>query len=212
MHKHALALFAVVSLLSSSAAFAAQPSFTMAQVIGYPYPDTLVGDEGGHAIAYVLDTRGVRSLWFAQAPAFMPKELFVSDGDDGQELSDVAVSDDDAHVVYVRGGDHDSNWPTALQPDPDSSPVQPEMQVWSAATSGSAPKLLGDGDAPVISPDGTRVAYTNGGAVMIAPIDGSAQPKRLFFDRGTDSDLHWSPDGTTLAFVTDRGDHSFIAN
>ncbi len=50
------------------------------------------------------------------------------------------------------------------------------MQVWSAATTGSgAPKLLGTGDVPAISPDGKHVAFTNGGAVMIAPIDASAR-------------------------------------
>ncbi|MFZ0364026.1 MAG: prolyl oligopeptidase family serine peptidase, partial [Candidatus Cybelea sp.] len=46
--------------------------------------------------------------------------------------------------------------------------------------------------------------------VMIAPIDGAAAAKRLFFDRGQDSDLHWSPDGSALAFVSTRTDHSFI--
>ena len=211
MKKHVLASVAALSLLGPGAAFAAQPSFTMAQVISYPYPDMLIADKGGRAIAYVLDTRGVRSLWFAQAPGFVPKELFVSDGDDGQELSDVVISNDDSHVVYVRGGDHDSNWPEALQPDPDSSPIQPEMQVWSVATSGGSPKLLGNGDAPAISPDGTRVAFTSDGAVMVVPIDASAQAKRTFFDRGQDSDLHWSPSGSALSFVSDRGDHSFIA-
>ncbi len=85
-----------------------------------------------------------------------------------------------------------------------------EMQVWSVATGGGAPKLLGSGDAPAISPDGARVAFTSGGAVTVAPIDGSAAAKRLFFDRGQDSDLHWSPDGSALAFVSARNDHSFI--
>ncbi len=45
---------------------------------------------------------------------------------------------------------------------------------------------------------------------MVAPVDGGTPAKRLFFDRGQDSDLHWSPDGTALAFVSTRTDHSFI--
>ena len=85
------------------------------------------------------------------------------------------------------------------------------MQVWSVATSGGVPKLLGDGDAPAISPDGARVAFVSkDGAVMIAPIDGSVAAKRLFFDRGQDNELQWSPDGSALAFVSMRTDHSFI--
>jgi dipeptidyl aminopeptidase/acylaminoacyl peptidase len=186
-------------------------AFTIAQVISYPFPDTLVRDAHGTAIAYVLDMRGVRALWFARLPDFVPRELFSSGSDDGQELSNLVISDDDAHVVYVRGGDHDANWPDPLQPNPASNPSQPEMQVWSVPTSGGAPKLLGSGDTPAISPDGRRVAFTNGGAVMTAPTDGSTAAKRLFFDRGQDSDLRWSPDGSALAFVSSRTDHSFIA-
>ena len=192
-------------------------AFTLAQVLSYPFPAALVRDARGSAIAYAIDRQGVRSLWFARAPDFAPKELFSSGGDDGQELSNLVISNDGAHVVYVRGGDHDANWPQPLQPGPASMPQQPDMQVWSVATSGpstglrvNSPKLLGDGDAPAISPDGTRVAYTSDGAVMIAPIDGAAAAKRLFFDRGQDSDLHWSPDGSALAFVSTRTDHSFI--
>jgi dipeptidyl aminopeptidase/acylaminoacyl peptidase len=186
-------------------------AFTLSQILSYPFPSAPVRDAKGTAVAYTLDTQGVRTLWFARAPDFVPKQLFMSAADDGQELSDVAISGDDSHVVYVRGGDHDANWTVPLQPGPESMPAEPQMQVWSVATSGGAPKLLGDGDAPAISPDGTRGAFVDAaGAVQIAPIDGSLPARSLFFDRGKDSDLRWSPDGSALAFVSDRGDHSFI--
>jgi dipeptidyl aminopeptidase/acylaminoacyl peptidase len=206
-----LAALALACAASGATALPAPASFSLEQVTSYPFPDAVVRDAQGTAVAYVLDRKGVRSLWFAQAPGYAPHELFVSNGDDGQELSDVAISNDDKYVVYVRGGDHDANWPLPLQPDPASSPVQQFEQVWSVSTSGGAPKLLGEGDAPSISPDSARVAYTLGGAVMVAPIDGSAQGARMFFDRGQDASLHWSPDGSALAFVSNRGDHSFIA-
>jgi dipeptidyl aminopeptidase/acylaminoacyl peptidase len=186
-------------------------AFTLTQILSYPFPSAPVRDAKGSAIAYTIDQRGVRSIWFARAPDFAPKQLFASEGDDGQELSDLAISGDDTRVVYVRGGDHDENWPVALQPNPSLSTVEPQEQVWSVATTGGAPKLLGSGDAPAISPDGTRVVFEDAsGAVQVAPIDGSAPAKRLFFDRGKDSELHWSPDGSVLAFVSDRGDHGFI--
>jgi dipeptidyl aminopeptidase/acylaminoacyl peptidase len=186
-------------------------AFTLAQILSYPFPAALVRDKSGTAIAYALDTQGLRTLWFARAPQWTPVQVFSSGSDDGQELSNLAISNDDSHVVYVRGGDHDENWQVPLQPGPSSMPQQPDMQVWSVSSSGGlAPRMLGTGDAPAISPDGTRVAFTNDGAVMIAPIDGSAPAKRLFFDRGQDSDLRWSPDGSALAFVSTRTDHSFI--
>jgi dipeptidyl aminopeptidase/acylaminoacyl peptidase len=115
--------------------------------------------------------------------------------------------------VYVRGGDHGSNWPADgnLMPDPASSPIQPKMQVWAVAAAGGAPVLLGEGDAPVVSPRGDRVAFERDGKVFVAPVDGSKPSELAFFARGESRSPVWSPDGRTLAFVSDRGDHSFIA-
>ncbi len=184
--------------------------FTLAQILSYPFPEALVRDRAGTAIAYTLVAQGVRTVWFARAPEWQPAQLYSSGGDDGQEISDLVIANDDAHVVYVRGGDHDANWPIPLQPGPASMPQEPKMQVWSAATNGGPPKLIGEGDAPAISPDGTRVVFTADGAVMTASIAASAAATRLFFDRGQDSDLQWSPDGSALAFVSARNDHSFV--
>ena len=91
-------------------------AFTLAQILSYSFPSAPVRDVRGDAIAYSLDTRGIRTLWFARAPEFAPRPVFTSPGDDGQELSDLAISDDGAWVAYVRGGDHDANWPLPLQP------------------------------------------------------------------------------------------------
>src|SRR5438093_1476479 len=81
------------------------------------------------------------------------------------------------------GGDHDANWAAegGLAPDPTSSPVQPHVEIWAVPFAGGAPKLLAQGDAPVISPKSDRVAYESNGQVFILPIDGSAAGKRLFF-------------------------------
>ena len=67
----------------------------------------------------------------------------------------------------------------------------------------------GDGASPTISSRG-QLAYVKDDHVWTAPLDGQGKPEQLFFDRGKDSDLRWSPDGSRLAFVSDRRDHSFI--
>ena len=88
-----------------------------------------------------------------------------------------------------------------------SSPVQPEISIWSAPLAGGGePVKLAEGDAPAISAQG-QLAYVKDDHVWTVPLDGG-KPERLFFDRGKDGDLRWSPDGSRLAFVSNRGERA----
>ncbi len=187
--------------------------FSLSQVLSYPFPNALASSHDGKSIAYVLNERGVHSIWFAQAPAFTPHMLYSYGTDDGQEISDLSISDDGKYVVYVRGGNHDANWPERPWPNPDLRDTQePHMQVISLSSSGGTPKVIADGDAPAISPDNARVAFIHDpdNKIWIAPLDGSKAAAQYFFDRADDGDLTWSPNGGALAFTSSRGDHSFI--
>ena len=55
---------------------------------------------------------------------------------------------------------------------------------------------------PVVSPDGTQVAFAAVGDLWTMAIGGS--PKRLTHDAFLDTDPAWSPDGKRLAYSTDR--------
>ena len=86
------------------------------------------------------------------------------------------------------------------------------MQVWAVATTGgAAPKLLGDGDAPVISPDSTRVAFTRDRKIFVAPIDGTKQGRsRCSRCEGPASRRRGRPTARRSRSSSNRGDHSFI--
>ena len=209
----------LVAFALGTAGLAAPPAradstgtFTLRQVLGYPFVATIASSDGANAIAWALDERGVRNVWIARGPDYRAVKLTSNTADDGQEIANLLVSRDGRTVVYTRGGDHDANWSESLDPDPAANPVQQFVQVWSIvpADGTSAPKLLGNGDSPAISPDGKTVAFVRDGAVWSAPADGSSAAKQLFFDRGQASDLQWSPSGDALAFVSGRGDHGFI--
>jgi dipeptidyl aminopeptidase/acylaminoacyl peptidase len=187
-------------------------TFTLDQLMGYPFPENLIAAPAGGRIAWTFNQRGVRNIYVADAPDFVPRKVTPYDSDDGQELTNLSFSDDGSTIVYVRGGDHGSNWPAegGLQPDPASSPVQQKMQVFAVAATGGAPRLIGEGDEPAIAPKTHRVAFLRDRRIWIAPADGS-KPAESIFVRGTSGAAVWSPDGQTLAFVSDRDDHSFIA-
>jgi dipeptidyl aminopeptidase/acylaminoacyl peptidase len=217
MHLSRLTASAFLALLLSCAGLhAATPvatpvSFTMTQVLDYPYSTELASAEQGDAIAWVRNLAGVRNIWFAHGPDFAPIQLTHYTEDDGQEITQLTFSPDGTRLVYVRGGDHDANWPAEgnLAPDPDSATEQPLVTLWTVPLTGGTPVKLAEGDTPAISASG-KLAYTKDDQVWTTSLDGQGKPERLFFDRGKDGDLHWSPDGSRLAFVSSRGDHDFI--
>src|SRR5262245_34447997 len=187
----------------------AQAAFTVDQVLSLPTPDNLVASPVGSRISWTFNERGVRNIYMADGPDFQARRLTSFTEDDGQELSNLSFSPDGGTIVFVRGGDHGSNRPGDA-PNPSGNPVQPKMQVWSIPVAGGPPRLLGDGDEPVVAPDGQRVAFVKDKRIWLAPIDGSKPAGAAFFARGTSESPVWSPDGRTLAFVSNRGDHSFI--
>ena len=210
----ALAAAATLSLGAPLAAQrpapAAPAAFSFEQLKGYPFPTELTAAPNGQRIAWAFDERGLRNLFAAEGPAWTARQLTSYRQDDGQELTSVQVTADGRFVVYVRGGEHGSNWDDALPVNVLAMPTPPKLQVWTVPFAGGEPKLIGDGDEPAVSPNGNQVAFIRDRQVWIAPADGSAPAKRWFQARGDISDLRWSPDGSRVAFVSGRGDHAFI--
>src|SRR4051794_12706988 len=70
---------------------------------------------------------------------------------------------------------------------------------------------------PQISPDGSQVAYVVAwvdpddrnrycSQLMLAPFDGSSPPRALTSGRFRDTAPRWSPDGCSIAFLSNRDD------
>src|ERR1700685_2561528 len=183
----------------------AQEPFTLEQILRAPFAENLTAARKVNRVAWTLNQEGKRNVWVADGPAFQARRLTSYLEDDGQELSDLSLSDDGATLVYVRGGGKN---PAGQYPNPTSNPAGAEQDVWSVALAGGEPKKIDAGNSPKISPKGVLV-YLRDAQLWIAPLDGSDKPKQLVV-RGQNHSQAWSPDGSQLVFVSSRGDHSFI--
>ncbi len=198
---------------------AAGTEYTLEDILGVPYPTNLVAAAGGERLAWVMNDRGVRNLWTAAAPGFEPVRLTDYESDDGQALGSLRLTADGAILVYVRGGGPNVAGEVA---NPTSDPAGAEQAIWAVETVGGEPWKLADGGGAVLSPDGGRLVYARGSQVFGMALERppeeeesgtgteGTEPEVLFQARGGLGLLRFSPDGTRLAFVSGRGDHSFV--
>jgi dipeptidyl aminopeptidase/acylaminoacyl peptidase len=195
------------------APFAWGNGFTLEQILSSPFPSDLVVTKQGDKIAWIFDVQGKRNIWVAEAPSFKGRQLTRYDKDDGQEITEPVFSPDGSWIAYVHGGPPNSEKDI---PNPTSDPTGAKQEVWLVNTRTGATARVGEGSSPTFSPRGDRVIFEREdhlwaatAPVGIARAVGPA--KKMFEIRGGVASPAWSPDGASLAFVSTRGDHSFIA-
>lgn len=197
-----------LSIVTSSCLYA--QGVTLKGIKSAPFPNELTASAQGTRIAWAFNEEGKRNVYVAEGPDYRPRRLTNYMNDDGQELTSLSLSADGKWVVFVRGGDHGSNWEDGLPVNPGFTATPYKVQVLSVPFAGGDVKSLAEGDAPTITPKGTDVTFIKSGQVWTVPIDGSSAAKNLFTTRGSINSFEWSPDGSRLAFSIGRGDHSFI--
>ncbi|HWN98801.1 MAG TPA: prolyl oligopeptidase family serine peptidase [Blastocatellia bacterium] len=210
--RFALGLAGVVFILLSAQAISAQ-SFSLEQVLSSPFPSDLIASKSGDKLGWVFDHLGKRNLWVAEAPAFKGRQLTRYDKDDGQEITEPVFSPDGGWVAYVRGGPPNSEKEI---PNPTSDPLGARQEVWLVNVRTGATVRIGEGSSPSFSPRGDRVIFERedhlwASTVPVGATRLAGPPKKMFEIRGEVGSATWSPDGSSLAFVSSRGDHSFIA-
>src|SRR5438445_10415641 len=183
----------------------AQQAFTLEQVMSAPFPSDLTAANSQSRIAWVLDEKGKRNIYVAEAPDFKARRLTSYTEEDGQELSALQFSADANTIVYTRGGGKNR---TGQSPNPTSNHDSAEEAVFQLSWRGGDPLKIDAGHGGEISSKGI-CAYLRDGELWLALMDGKEKPVQLVV-RGTNAEHHWSPDGSKLAFVSGRGDHSFI--
>ena len=205
-----LKLFITSFLTFSIALSAKSQDFQLRNIKSYPFPTSLTTAATGSKIAWAIDKEGKRNIYVSEGPNFKTRQLTNNDTDDGQEISSLSISADGKWVVFIKGGDHGSNWNDAAPVNANAAPQPPKVQIHSISFDGRKHLEISEGENPVISPNSDVILFTKNGQAWTAPIDGSSPAKQLFSARGTTGDLRWAPDASAIAFVSNRQDHSFI--
>ena len=191
--------------------------FTLEQVLGSPFPSQLTAARQGERVAWVFNAKGERNVWVAEGSDFQrsARQLTHYAGDDGQPIASLRLTPDGKTAVYARGSEVNEQQDSA---DPEHNVHPPKQQVWAKEVDATdPPRLLGDmgcseeGCEDIeISPDGKWALWAAKKKLWLASIDGKQQAKELAFIRGDVSQPKWSPDSKSVAFVSQRSDHSFV--
>jgi dipeptidyl aminopeptidase/acylaminoacyl peptidase len=179
-------------------------------------PLDLVAAKKSDRLAWMAYERGMRNVYTAGAPDFRPVRLTRFLEDNGVDITDVTISNDGAVVVFVRGSaPNRDDWVANPSHDPDGG----AREIWAARTTGGTPAFrIADGASPELSPDGRFVLYVKDGQIYRARVSSAPQvseidkgEKPFITTWGTNSNPVWSPNGSKIAFVSTRTNHSFIA-
>ena len=181
---------------------------SVSDYISAPFPTYLTAAPEGKAVACIFNDKGQRNVFYAKSPDFITKKLTDYGGDLGVDLGPLVFSPDGKTLLMVRGNSRNSVGKAA---NPAQLQENTDKKIYSLDIESGKIRQFSAGTTPVFSPDGKNVAYLVGGSVYLKVANDTTDSiKPLFTARGNASMLSFSPDGKYLAFVSGRGDHSFV--
>ncbi|MGH7482799.1 MAG: prolyl oligopeptidase family serine peptidase, partial [Longimicrobiales bacterium] len=130
------------------------------------------------------------------------------------DLTGTQLSDDGNLIMFIRGHEpNDEGWIA----NPVSKVSGTERAAWAVRSSGGEPWRIARAEEPELSPDGRWIAYEKDAQIYRAPVDPAALAgidadtlAPLITAFGENEDPIWSPDSRSVAFVSERDDHSYI--
>jgi dipeptidyl aminopeptidase/acylaminoacyl peptidase len=199
------ALFVLVLL--STFPVQGQETFSIEEVMSAPFPEGLVSAPEVGVVAWVYNDEGVRNLWVRVGDEGGPRQITSYDDDDGQGLGSLLITPDGSHILFLRGGGPNRQ---GEFPNPLSWKDGAGSSLWILPVRGGEPRRIKSGGGVILSPDGSRMAFSSGNTISTMSLEEGAEAEEMATVRGNPSSLTWSPDGERLAFVSNRGDHAFI--
>nr|WP_175429139.1 prolyl oligopeptidase family serine peptidase [Lysobacter enzymogenes] len=195
--------------MTAAGAAAAQPRFDMDDLLSAPQPEQLVAAAKAPTIAWVANEARRAQPVDARA-GLAPRKLSGYDEDDGQLLTGLQLSRDGRWLVRSRrqrrcGRQQQQSRLESRRPRAGGVGGRQRRQRQAAA---HRRRARGDVRA------GGDAVLVQGRGLGCYALPGAAAPawckEALLKTRGANSAAEFSPDGKSLAFVSNRGDHAFI--
>ena len=181
----ALQALMVLCTWTSTLASSAADRFSIEQVLSAPFAADLTGSPDGQSVAWVNRSLGVRNVWVSMSRPQGGRDTHKVtrySADDGLDIGDLAFIPHRDLIAYVRGGDLE--YPDRPAANPASLSSGASHEIFLVSTRGGEPVRVGEGHAPVASPDGKRLLFLREGAVFsVAPLS-HQDPSRLFMEIG----------------------------
>lgn len=181
-------------------------SFRLESVLGEAYSYNLIRSADGTQVAWVVNEKGIRSLYTHDVLKDTSILRLKTTSDDGQEIGNLKFDFSGRSIYYNMGGatnkDGDSPNPASLSDYPRRKLFRMDLTTYEIDTIG----VFGTYE---ISPDDTYILLSAGKEIIKWTVEDKLT-KSILKMRGTVSNLAINPLGGEISFVSNRNDHSFV--
>ena len=196
----------LICLLSCCLAFQIQAQ-NLEDFLSYAFASELTRSPSAEKVAWVENKTGARNIWLAALPELEGIQLTQYQKDDGQAINNLIFTQSEKEILYVRGSNANRR---GEFPNPALITSGVSQEIRLITLENGIDSLLTTGRSIALAPNRDLLAFVKGGKIWSMDLETGNSPRQLIHTRGNCNNIQWSPDGSKIAFVSNRGDHSFV--
>ena len=181
------------------------------QFLGFTFSQDMICAKQASVFAWIQNTLGIRNIYIAKAPDYVPVQVTVWKDDDGQILSGLKISHDGSDLLVIRGEGKNE---LGEYPNPSSDVQPPKQKLWyiSLETPENVPREIAETGLACFRPGHSEIYFNKKGKLFsFDTAEEESEPELMISTRGTIAELSWSDQGNCLALSITRHKHSLIA-
>lgn len=199
----------IIGLLISCMNELKSQNVSINDLLSAPFPSSLVKAPDHNKIAFVLNEEGVRNIWIAEGPKFIPSKITSFNVDRGRNISQLGFNSN-GNALYYRLGDPPNR--NGEYPNPTSHPTYKNdaSEIFKINLTDGSIRSLGKGTKGIEAIGNNFDIVLDKGELYNIQNNEERTAEKWFEVRGSISEFSVSPASTNVAFTSNRGDHSFV--